>query len=131
MAIEFSCSQCGKLLRVGDDAVGKKARCPSGGTVQAIPASSQAFQPPLQGAMAPTGSAPAELNPYQAPASGPWNPPHETAFGQVTPGPIQPSLIDAGDVISRTWAIFTSDFWTMALVGFLFWVCQAVFVFVI
>jgi hypothetical protein len=37
MSIEFSCSQCGKLLRVGDDAAGKQARCPSCGTVQGIP----------------------------------------------------------------------------------------------
>jgi hypothetical protein len=37
MAIEFPCHQCGKLLRVGDEAAGKQARCPSCGAVQGIP----------------------------------------------------------------------------------------------
>ncbi|HVA47553.1 MAG TPA: YIP1 family protein [Pirellulales bacterium] len=40
MSIEFLCSACGKLLRTGDDAAGKKARCPSCGAVQGVP-----FQP--------------------------------------------------------------------------------------
>jgi hypothetical protein len=34
MAIEFRCVQCQKQLRVSDDAVGKKARCPQCGTIQ-------------------------------------------------------------------------------------------------
>ena len=37
MSIDFPCSQCGKLLRVGDEAAGSQARCPSCGTVQGIP----------------------------------------------------------------------------------------------
>ena len=34
MPIEFRCINCQKLLRVGDDAVNKKARCPDCGTIQ-------------------------------------------------------------------------------------------------
>lgn len=36
MAIEFGCGECGKLLRVPDDAAGKQARCPSCGGIQRV-----------------------------------------------------------------------------------------------
>jgi phage FluMu protein Com len=38
MAIEFKCSQCGKLLRVPDGSAGKKAKCPSCEAVVEVPA---------------------------------------------------------------------------------------------
>lgn len=37
MAIEFSCSKCGKQLRAPDDAAGRKCRCPDCGTVARVP----------------------------------------------------------------------------------------------
>src|SRR5688500_18667901 len=36
MPIIFRCITCGKTLRVGDDAIGKKARCPDCGTIQEV-----------------------------------------------------------------------------------------------
>src|SRR5258708_6793049 len=45
MPIEFRCGQCGKLLRTGDDTAGKQAKCPSCGSIQAIPTSSPGTAP--------------------------------------------------------------------------------------
>ena len=51
MPIVFRCITCQKTLRVGDDAAGKKARCPDCGTIQdvALPASGQGFAEGLVG----------------------------------------------------------------------------------
>jgi hypothetical protein len=38
MPIEFQCASCQKLLRVPDSAAGKKARCPTCGTIHEVPA---------------------------------------------------------------------------------------------
>lgn len=38
MPIEFRCDKCEHLLRTGDEAAGKKARCPECGNIQAVPA---------------------------------------------------------------------------------------------
>jgi MoxR-like ATPase len=42
-AIEFRCASCSKLLKVGGDSVGRQAKCPACGSVQAVP-------PPVSGA---------------------------------------------------------------------------------
>lgn len=72
MAIEFRCDQCGKLLRTGDETAGKQAKCPSCGTVQAIP---------LPGA---PGSAPApEMPSAGAFGERPSPPPGQGPFGEM------------------------------------------------
>ncbi len=45
MPIEFRCLQCNKLLRVGDDAAGKQAKCPGCGMVQVIPTPAVPVEP--------------------------------------------------------------------------------------
>lgn len=45
MPVEFRCAQCQKLLRVGDAAVGKKARCPDCGSIQEVPVDPTALNP--------------------------------------------------------------------------------------
>jgi len=40
MPIEFRCSVCGKLLRVGDEAAGRQAKCPACQTAQLVPSKS-------------------------------------------------------------------------------------------
>jgi hypothetical protein len=70
VAIEFRCSQCGKLLRTGDDTAGKQAKCPSCGSVQAIPTSSAPFGPP--GEPAPNLPPPPQPSPFSAPAANPF-----------------------------------------------------------
>lgn len=48
MAITFSCPQCGKMVRIGDEYAGRKGRCPSCLTVIDIPAASMAVEPLLE-----------------------------------------------------------------------------------
>lgn len=83
MPIEFHCPECGKLLRVPDDAAGKQARCPSCGAVATIPAGPGAASPPGAaagsstapfGGPLPSGAAPQrpggeEINPFASPAT--------------------------------------------------------------
>ncbi len=54
MPIEFRCSQCGKLLRTGDDTAGRQAQCPECGTISTVPAPAgpqgpSVPPPPLEG----------------------------------------------------------------------------------
>ena len=67
MAIEFRCTQCGKLLRTGDDTAGRQAQCPACGALSTIPGPEQGAAPipPL----APLGS-----EPSVAPGSAPGSP---------------------------------------------------------
>jgi uncharacterized membrane protein len=111
MAIEFRCTQCGKLLRTGDDTVGKHAKCPECGAVMVIPANSSA----------PDGAAPQPLgggssadsgNPYQSPA------PAAPSSSSQPQGAITPTVLDLNDIFSRTWAIFKEQ-WGACLVGWL------------
>jgi uncharacterized membrane protein len=44
--IEFQCSNCGKLLRTGDDTAGKRAKCPKCGAVMTIPTPGTLVAPP-------------------------------------------------------------------------------------
>jgi len=66
MAIEFQCSECGKLLSVPDGSEGKEARCPSCQAIMDIPgvAKAVAVEPVVDPPAAPSG----EMNPYAAPA---------------------------------------------------------------
>jgi hypothetical protein len=73
MPIEFRCPQCQKLLRVGDDAAGKQAKCPGCGDPVTVPAPGAS---PHGGAndpfMAPPPVPPQTFtdNPYAAPLTG-------------------------------------------------------------
>ena len=99
MAIEFRCTQCGKLLRTGDDTAGKPAKCPQCGAVTTIPSATAA----------PAVATPAESgNPYQSPAPfTPLNP-------NQPQGALTPTALDLSDIFSRTWTIFKEQ-WTMCV----------------
>lgn len=58
--IEFACSGCGKKLRVGQEAAGKKARCPQCDAVQVVPEKSEAVD------SAPSTSSVSPLEPLPA-----------------------------------------------------------------
>jgi phage FluMu protein Com len=96
MAIEFRCTSCDKLLRVGDDAAGKHAKCPQCGTVLTIPApapfAAAAPPPPLPPRQPSPSASP---NPYQAPQAMPSAP--------VT------GALDLGSIFNRTLEIFKSQ----------------------
>jgi phage FluMu protein Com len=124
MPIEFRCTQCNKLLRTGDDTAGKQAKCPECGTVMTVPLPDQGPVPPnrpmgsFEAAPSPFAApsapvAPDSMNPYQSPTGlGPE--PHSFA----PPGQVQPTRIDFGETLSRTWSVFTERWLTM--VGALF-----------
>jgi TM2 domain-containing membrane protein YozV/phage FluMu protein Com len=68
MAIEFRCTNCNRLLRVGDDTAGKRAKCPQCSTVLTIPAATAAADPapePEEGFVPPARSAASAATPAQ------------------------------------------------------------------
>jgi hypothetical protein len=65
MAIEFRCAGCGRLLQVGDDAVGRNAQCPECGGFTVVPAASP------QKSGSPVPDALGQSPPYSAPPSSP------------------------------------------------------------
>ncbi|MEW4565355.1 AAA family ATPase [Bremerella sp. JC770] len=66
--IEFPCSGCGKKLRVGPEAAGKKARCPQCDHVQVVPASSEANGAPPPASDPTAGSPPTPTAPAEEPS---------------------------------------------------------------
>ena len=129
MPIEFRCSQCGKLLRTLDDTAGKQAKCPSCGSIQAIPMSSQGVAP-ASGAFAPLPSGLPD-SPFAAQPSAPSSPfgnappavetmnPYQSPAAQVpltfVEGPngttYRPTRIDIGNVLSQSWEVFKANYW--------------------
>ncbi len=108
MPIEFRCTSCGKLLRTGDGTAGRQAKCPQCGAVVMVPAAPTTSP----GADATAGwpgsaesTAPREpVNPFQSPQA-----PAMAAPETIDRGPIQPGMLDVGDVFGRTWDIFKSQ----------------------
>lgn len=98
MPIEFRCTKCQKLLRTPDGSSGREAKCPQCGAIVKIPepaAAVHAASPP-----APQVAPPPD-NPYAspnrlAPEASPRSVSHD----------FQPTRIEVGDVLSRTWEIF-------------------------
>ena len=96
MAIEFRCSQCGRLLRTGDDTAGRMAQCPEGGSqtpvpfpteetpvtpIDVEPIESDVPGSPISG---PAGSTPFESSPLDSQAGGnPYASPYQN-------GPLPP-----------------------------------------
>ncbi|HJT30985.1 MAG TPA: hypothetical protein VJ783_02880 [Pirellulales bacterium] len=137
MPIEFRCDQCGKMLRTGDETGGKQAKCPSCGAVQPIPTPLSSAGPlagppggeagsPFGAGAPPLAPAPdAEVNPYQSPLA-----PTTLDYRPGTPpvaGAFQPTPIDAGDILNRTWEIFKSQFWMCTLAGSMVRFCNFIF----
>ena len=120
MPIEFRCTGCQKLLRVSDESAGKKAKCPECSMVLDVPSSATSPPPgpPSSGSSnlgslssgTPAFSAgppPASDNPYQAPLTDSALP--SEGRGQAAPGEIVPTIIETGEVISRSWELFKSQ----------------------
>ena len=95
MSIEFRCSSCGKLLRVGDEAAGRPVQCPECKQIGTAPAGAagggggfagagggQSGAPPEQSPFAPAAQSgfPPEQNPFQSPTHG-AGPPADYQYG--------------------------------------------------
>ena len=129
MPIEFRCSECNRLLRTGDDTAGRQAKCPECGTIMTIPSPAQPTPP--QG-VPPSPDVPS--SPFGAGGAGPSSPygapggmggpppgdptnPYRSPTGDMdepvgysTKGPIVPTVIDLGDILSHTWEILKERF---------------------
>jgi phage FluMu protein Com len=107
MPIEFRCTQCGRLLRTQDDAIGKQAKCPQCGTIRTVPpVSEETSGGPPTGPMspfAPSAGDAAEGTPFGA--------------GYVE---IHPTVISVGEILDRTWYILKSNYSTVLLLAIVF-----------
>ncbi len=118
--IDFRCTQCGRLLRTPDDAAGKQAQCPSCAAIQPVPtpaAPSASANPLHEPASMPTPAAfPPHIadNPY---AGSSYDP---SAIGTVGAGPIVPSRIDAGIVVTKSWQIAKPQILWLFLFGLIY-----------
>ena len=81
MPIQFRCTECNKLLRVGDEIAGRQAKCPECGAVVTVPASDAGggSGQPEGGAYGFSPEAPAP-NPYQTPQQTPGSPMIDTGY---------------------------------------------------
>ena len=123
MPIEFPCSGCQRLLRTADDTAGKQARCPECGQIQTVPSAnapssvavdSAGAGSPGSGSFEAVPGGPA-ANPNRAPAFDPSSTEMGFAAGE---GTLQPTPIDFGETLSRTWERFSAQLGTCVLVAF-------------
>lgn len=114
MPIEFRCTQCDRLLRTPDGTSGKDAKCPQCGTIVKIPSmvapdvAPQTVVPPPPPPLRETIAAGEAQNPYQSPAAAEMR--ATAAPGDINRG-FRPTRIDMGDVLGRTWQIYTANLW--------------------
>jgi LSD1 subclass zinc finger protein len=76
MPIDIACPQCKKMLRLPDDAAGKKARCPSCQAIADVPIAAVEIVPE-----APFGAHATEENAYRSPAEYPREPYQPKSLG--------------------------------------------------
>ena len=85
MPIEFRCTQCGKLLRTGDDTVGRQAQCPECGSLTKVPGPGETTgAPPQPAALGAEGSASPGVMP-----GCPFGPGAESGGAQGSENPYQ------------------------------------------
>jgi len=114
MAIEFRCTQCGKLLRTGDDTAGRQAKCPECGAVSTIPSAGGTVG--LEN-LADSG------NPYQSPSSYASQPAQPS---NNVPEEIRPQILDFNDIFSRTWSIYKEQWGNCVAAWFMIFVISTV-----
>jgi uncharacterized membrane protein/phage FluMu protein Com len=115
MAIEFRCTHCDRLLSTQAGTEGQKAKCPQCGTIQVIPDNSSAAAPeglghfdappPRDPRLAETQAPPQQTaNPYRSPSD-------YSTDSTDTPLPrgFHPTRIEMGEMLSKTWRIYTSN----------------------
>ena len=116
MTIEFQCPHCEKLLRTADDKAGVQANCPGCGQLVTVPLLAEnASPPPFPAAGLPpmvAASAPEQ----SCPMCGALNPVTETRCricgeglaGSASGTTIRPTLLNIGNVLNVTWALYKS-----------------------
>ncbi len=114
MPIEVKCPGCQSLLRIADENVGRKSRCPTCSQVftPEAPASVSPFVAPLPES-GPGGRGPAD-SPWQGvdPQANPYAPTFNEPQAPEDAGPLAPRRITVDEVISKSWLIFKKH-WLM------------------
>jgi hypothetical protein len=107
MAIEFRCSSCGRLLRVGDEAAGKMAQCPECGAQSTIPfpvaAGAEGHGWDQAGPERPSLS-----QGMPGPGPAPFSPAHAIAAARVS-GPATALIVTAAIGIAMSFATLTGN----------------------
>ena len=119
MPIEFTCSQCGTVLRTADDTAGKAARCPHCRHVEPIPARNQFSSPGNQSSYVdPFGVQPnvdfPEIRPV--PTGSPFVIPQHGSAEDPVGRRVRAKIIPAAITCLVISAIVLA-FWSMALLG--------------
>ena len=123
MSIEFPCSGCQQLLRTADGTAGKQAQCPECGEIQTVPSAIA----PSSVAVDSGGAGSPGSGSFEAVPGGPVANPNrapafelsstETGFS-AGEGTLQPTPIDFGETLSRTWERFSAQLGTCVLFAF-------------
>jgi hypothetical protein len=105
MPIQFNCSSCQQVLRVGDEFAGRQARCPKCQSVQVVP---NADSPPVisepdpfmpralpHSEPKPNWEEKPTYNPYTAPSASSYQPQTSYSSGQISP-----QVIEVGTVFN-------------------------------
>jgi uncharacterized membrane protein len=108
MPIEFRCHRCQRLLRTADDSAGKQTKCPECGTILDIPLPGVLGAPPPLPSDATSGGGTGAAAPAANPYASPTTATHGAALAEIARG-YQPTTIDVGDILNRTWTIFTTN----------------------
>ena len=116
MAIEFKCTQCDNVLKVGDEHAGKSARCPSCKTVVSIPAgntdagSFAAAEQPAPTENNPFADTSAGAAPFAA-SENPYATPKSTKLEgrPLADGSMVPTAVGFEDIFSTAWSLFTQN----------------------
>jgi len=110
MSIEFCCSQCGKLLRTGDETVGRQAQCPECGALSRVPSPGDAagvtplLEPLCAGSASPAGS-PFGSGPASGDSDNPYQSPRAAGYTVL---PSQPNPFAAQRVSSPATALIVT-----------------------
>ena len=123
MPIQFSCGDCGAVLRTGDDTVGKQAKCPQCGRVMTVPAASQpatpiATAPPPVPPPPSREAASTAYNPYQAPTAL-----NTSEAIELPGGEIAATRIGVFNVIGTAWRVHWSNLGTGILLAIVLILC--------
>ena len=113
MPIEVKCPGCQALLRIAEENLGRKSRCPSCSQVfTAEPPTSDVS--PFVAPLPETGS---QGGPWQGGGSqsNPYAPTYREPTSEVPPEPLAPRRITVDEVISKSWLIFKKH-WAMICV---------------
>jgi uncharacterized membrane protein len=121
MAIEFRCTQCGKLLRTPEGTEGKQARCPECGAVQPIAAWAPASDSSA-GPAAPAG------DPFAAPAREPDFAADAlpAAAAPRTAPDFCPTRIEFSEILGRTWRLYTGNLVAVVVASLASHLCSSV-----